>query len=56
LPRQRSVAQATLGQTELAQAALKAAKRIRPELTRQEIERSHGRHAARILSDVWDAN
>jgi tetratricopeptide (TPR) repeat protein len=51
-----AVAQATLGQTELAQAALKAAKRIRPELTRQEIERSHGRHAARILSDVWDAN
>jgi adenylate cyclase len=48
-----AVARATLGETELARAALMTAKRIRPELTRQEIERSHGRHAARILSDVW---
>ena len=51
-----AVAQATLGRTELARAALMAARRIRPNLTRQEIERSHGRRAARTLSDVWDAN
>jgi adenylate cyclase len=51
-----AVAQATLGQTELARAALMTAKHLRPELTRQEIERSHGRHAARILLDVWDVN
>ena len=51
-----AVAQATLGRAELARAALMAARRIRPNLTRQEIERSHGRRAARTLSDVWDAN
>lgn len=51
-----AVAQATLGRAEFARAALMAARRIRPNLTRQEIERSHGRRAARTLSDVWDAN
>ena len=51
-----AVAQATLGRAELARAALMAARRIRPNLTRQEIERSHGRRAARTLSGVWDAN
>ena len=51
-----AVAQATLGRAELARAALTSARRIRPNLTRQEIERSHGRRAARTLSDVWDAN
>jgi adenylate cyclase len=51
-----AVAQATLGRAELARAALMSARRIRPNLTRQEIERSHGRRAARTLSDVWDAN
>jgi adenylate cyclase len=51
-----AVAQATLGRTELARAALLAARRIRPKLTKHEIERSHGRHAARILLDVWDAD
>jgi adenylate cyclase len=51
-----AVAQATLGRAELAAAALMSARRIRPNLTRQEIERSHGRRAARTLSDVWDAN
>ncbi len=51
-----AVAQATLGRAELARAALMAARRIRPNLTRQEIERSHGRRAARTLSEVWDAN
>ena len=51
-----AVAQATLGRAELARAALVSARRIRPNLTRQEIERSHGRRAARTLSDVWDAN
>ena len=51
-----AVAQATLGRAELARAALMSARRIRPNLTRQEIEHSHGRPAARTLSDVWDAN
>ena len=51
-----AVAQATLGRAELARAALMSARRIRPNLTRQEIEHSHGRRAARTLSDVWDAN
>jgi adenylate cyclase len=51
-----AAAQATLGRTELARAALLAARRIRPKLTKHEIERSHGRHAARILLDVWDAD
>jgi adenylate cyclase len=51
-----AVAQATLGRTELARAALLAARRIRPKLTKHEIERSHGRHVARILLDVWDAD
>jgi adenylate cyclase len=51
-----AVAQATLGRAELARAALVSARRIRPNLTRQEIERSHGRRAARTLSGVWDAN
>jgi adenylate cyclase len=49
-------AQATLGRREQAQAALKSAKRIRPNLTPQEIERSHGKRAARMLSDIWDLN
>jgi len=51
-----AVAQATLGETELARAALMSARRIRPKLTRQEIEISHGRHAAKILAGVWDVN
>jgi adenylate cyclase len=51
-----AVAQATLGRAELARAALISARRIRPNLTRQEIERSHGRRAAQTLSDFWDAN
>jgi adenylate cyclase len=51
-----AVAQATLGRTELARAALMAARRIRPKLTKHEIERTHGRHAARILLDIWDAD
>jgi len=51
-----AMAQATLGRTELARAALVTARRIRPNLTQQEIESSHGRRAARILSDVWDNN
>ena len=49
-----AVTQATLGRTKLARAALMSARRIRPTLTQREIESSHGRHAARILSDVWD--
>jgi adenylate cyclase len=51
-----AVAQATLGRTELARAALLAARRIRPKLTKHEIERSHGLRATRILLDVWDAD
>jgi adenylate cyclase len=51
-----AVAQATLGRAELARAALISARRIRPKLTKHEIERSHGRRAARTLLDVWDAN
>jgi len=49
-----AVAQAKMGRTELARAALKTAKSIRPELTQQEVERSHGRRAARLLLDIWD--
>jgi adenylate cyclase len=48
--------QAALGRAELARAALMSARRLRPELTQQEIERSHGRRAAKILSGVWDVN
>lgn len=50
-----ALARAVLGQTELAATALKAAKRLRPRLTLQEIERSHGKRAARILAGFWDA-
>ena len=50
-----AVAQATLGRTELARAALVSARRIRPKLTEREIQSSHGRRAARILSGIWDA-
>jgi len=51
-----AVAQATLGRTVLARAALMSARRIRPKLTQREVEISHGRRAARILAGVWDAN
>jgi Flp pilus assembly protein TadD len=50
-----ALVQAALGRSELARGALMSAKRLRPELTQQEIERSHGRRAAKILSGVWDA-
>ncbi len=45
--------QATLGQTVLARAALTSARRIRPKLTLREVEISHGRRAAGILTDAW---
>jgi adenylate cyclase len=51
-----AVIQAALGRAELARGALMSARRLRPGLTQQEIERSHGRRAARILSAIWDAN
>jgi adenylate cyclase len=51
-----AVAQAVLGRSELARGALMSAKRLRPALTRQEIEKSHGRRAAKILSSVWDVD
>jgi adenylate cyclase len=51
-----AAAQATLGRTELARAALMSARRIRPKLTQREIEISHGRRAAKILARVWDAD
>ena len=51
-----AVAQAALGRAELARGALMSARRLRPKLTQQEIERSHGRRAAKILSGVWDVN
>lgn len=50
-----AVARAALGQTELAATALDAAKHLRPSLTLQEIERSHGRRAARVLAGIWGA-
>jgi len=46
--------QATLGRTVLARAALTSARRIRPNLTRQEIEMTHGAKAARVLTEAWD--
>jgi adenylate cyclase len=49
-----AAAQATLGRTELARAALMSARRIRPKLTQREVEISHGRRAAKILAGVWD--
>jgi tetratricopeptide (TPR) repeat protein len=49
-----AAAQATLGHTKHARVALLSAKRIRPNITMEEIQRSHGRRAARILLDVWD--
>jgi hypothetical protein len=48
-----AAAQATLGRTVLARAALMSARRTRPKLTLREIEISHGRRAARILADAW---
>jgi adenylate cyclase len=51
-----AAAQATLGRREQAQAALKSARRIRPSLTLQEIQRSHGKRAAQMLSDIWNLN
>lgn len=51
-----AVVQAALGRAELARGALMSARRLRPNLTLREIERSHGRRAAKILSDVWDPN
>jgi adenylate cyclase len=48
-----AAAQATLGRTVLARAALMSARRIRPKLTLREIEISHGRRAAGILADTW---
>jgi adenylate cyclase len=51
-----AVAQATLGRTVLARAALMFARRIRPKLTLREIEMIHGPDAARILADAWDDN
>ena len=51
-----AVAQESLGRTVLARAAVISARRIRPNLTLQEIEMSHGPHAARILEGVWDAD
>jgi predicted Zn-dependent protease len=43
------------GQTERAATMLNAAKRLRPKLTLQEIERSHGRRAAQVLAFIWEA-
>lgn len=51
-----AAAQASLGRPEQAQAALRSARRIRPNLTPQEIQRSHGKRAARMLSEIWDFN
>lgn len=51
-----AAAQATLGHTEYARVALLSAKRIRPNVTTDEIQRSHGRRAAQILLDVWNLN
>jgi hypothetical protein len=51
-----AVAQVALGRAELGRAALMSARRIRPKLTQREIQISHGRRAARILSDIWEVN
>ncbi len=51
-----AAAQATLDRMEAARAALGSARRMRPNLTQREIQRSHGKRAARILSDIWDLN
>jgi adenylate cyclase len=48
-----AAAQAMLGRTVLARASLLSARRIRPKLTLQEIEITHGADAARILADAW---
>jgi adenylate cyclase len=48
-----AAAQAALGRTVLARAALMSARRIRPKLTLREIEITHGANAARILADAW---
>jgi adenylate cyclase len=50
-----AAAQAMLGRPDLARTALVSARRIRPKLTIQEIQSSHGRRAARALSDLLDA-
>ena len=51
-----AVAQATLGRMDQARTSLGSAMRIRPTLTPDEIRRSHGKRAARMLSDIWDPN
>ena len=49
-----AAAQATMGRMEQARTALAFARRIRPTLTPHEIQRSHGKRAAQVLSDIWD--
>ena len=51
-----AIAQVALGRADLGRSALMSARRIRPKLTQREIEISHGRRAARILSAIWDVN
>jgi adenylate cyclase len=49
-----AVVHASLGQPDLARSALVAARRLRPALSLSEIEISHGRRAARALTEAWD--
>jgi adenylate cyclase len=51
-----AAAQAKLGHMDQARTALSSARRIRPALTPEEIQRSHGKRAARMLSDLWNSN
>jgi adenylate cyclase len=54
LPVLESLVHVELGRNDLAKASLTGARRLRPELTLAQIEISHGRRAARVLSSFWD--
>jgi adenylate cyclase len=50
-----AAAHANLGRTDLAQRHLAAARRLRPALSLDEIEITHGKRAARALAEAWKA-
>lgn len=48
-----ALAHAELGHIDAARASLALARRLRPDLTLRHVEISHGRRAAKALSDIW---
>jgi hypothetical protein len=56
LPVLETLAHTALGRIDAARATLALAWRLRPELTLRHVEISHGRKAAKVLSDIWAPN